>query len=49
MGIVIKKGNEISEEEFPLCQEALEYVDLIMEVDDFGVTYFDEHIEDHRQ
>ena len=40
MDIEIKKGNEITDEEFPLFSETLEYFELIMDVDDFGVTYF---------
>jgi hypothetical protein len=44
MDIEVKKGDDISEEEFPLFSETLEYFDLIMDVDDFGVTYFGEHV-----
>ena len=43
MSIEVKKGDDIGDEEFPLFCETLEYFDLIMDVDDFGVTYFGAH------
>lgn len=45
MDIVIKKGGDVTDEEFPLFSETLEYFDLIMDIDDFGVTYFEEHFD----
>ena len=46
MGIEVKKGDDIGEAEFPLFCETLEYFDLIMDVDDFGISYFGERVED---
>lgn len=43
--IGIKKGSDIGDDEFPLYSETLQYVDLIMEVDDFGVTYFADQLD----
>ena len=40
----IKKGSEIGNDEFPLFLETLEYFDLIMDVDDFGITYFQDQL-----
>ena len=45
MDIEIKKGRDVTDEEFPLFVETLEYFDLIMDIDDFGVTYFEEHLD----
>lgn len=45
MGIEVRKGEDIGDEEFPLFSETLEYFDLIMDVDDFGVTYFGDRVE----
>ena len=42
------QGSDITDGEFPLFTETLEYFDLIMEIDDFGVTYFAEHIDAER-
>lgn len=46
MDIEVKKGDDIDDGEFPLFCETLEYFDLIMDVDDFGTSYFDERVED---
>ena len=45
MDLHIRKGQDIAAEEFPLISEALEYFDVMMDVDDFGVTYFQGHID----
>jgi hypothetical protein len=45
MNIEVKKGDDIGDAEFPLFSETLEYFDLIMDVDDFGVTYFGDHVD----
>lgn len=44
MGIRILKGADIAQDEFPLITESLEYFDVAVEVDDFGVTYFDAQV-----
>ena len=45
MDVHIRKGEDIGAAQFPLISEALEYFDVMMDVDDFGVTYFDGHID----
>ena len=46
MDIRIRRGEDIDAAEFPLITEALEYFDVMMDVDDFGVTYFADQLDD---
>lgn len=45
MSVRVCRGADIGAHEFPLIGEAVEYFDVIVDVDDFGVTYFDAHVE----